>query len=78
MFKLFIIFLAVIVLAILGLSYFINKLKNLFSVFNPAPKQNNANTQKKSDVIYDKDGVVVLKGESDSKGDSSGKTHNYQ
>jgi len=67
--KFLIILLVIIVLVIIGVSYVFKSVRKIFTAFIPNEQFNKASSQKKKydNVIYDKDDVVVLKGEAKDK-----------
>lgn len=72
--KFIIIILIVIGLAILGITYIMKSARKFFSAFQPADQQQKSTFGKKKNhenVIYDKDDVVVMKG--DAKKDKKDK-----
>jgi uncharacterized protein (UPF0333 family) len=63
--KFLILLLIIIVLAIIGVSYVFKSVRKFFSVLDPTQMDKRAKSARKKDenVIYNKDDVVVLKGE---------------
>jgi len=67
--KFLIIFLVVILLAFIGVSVIFKSIRRIFTAFIPQDDINKDQTRKKKydNVIYDKEDVVVLKGEAKDK-----------
>jgi uncharacterized membrane protein len=67
--KFLLLLLIIVVLAIIGVSVIFKSIKRIFTPFIPQDQINKDQTRKKKydNVIYDKDDVVVLKGEAKDK-----------
>ncbi|MFP4528328.1 MAG: hypothetical protein ACLFQX_07240 [Candidatus Kapaibacterium sp.] len=67
--KFLLILLVIFALAILGLTFIYKKIRGFFEMFSPS-EERRGKTQKRErtdDVVYDRDDVVVLKGEAGKK-----------
>ncbi len=65
---LFIIFIITLVLIIIGVNSIYKRVRKFFNSFIPPEETNRMNKQKNNDqVVYEKDDVVVMKGEAGKK-----------